>query len=439
MSGRTGIFERPEALPPDINIEDSYPRKAEYVPDIRDGVDRWGRERKRLTACGTGWGPGEYICPAYLEESCPGERNRHVKMLPSITHLCDLDCGGCGGGGRVSTMAYCGWPKGQPMFDAVMKEMGGSLRLDRYTASPARPIEKWPAAFIPSLEWAAKHWIPVLGEEWTGKEGGQYPAIATSIRTASPGRKRDGMPLRDRLGGYEGFLIVHGLAKDDVLDDAWDGHLGGGRKRLFEWNIREGTDLMLTPQFSYYDDAQLCMVPVNVNRIFRWYLESADAGFPYVGLDWPPGPFDWLHNEYVEFAIRSEVKIVALSYQTMNDRGGMKAGHLSYLRTLNKDLPEDVSFLFFGVGNVLGMSQARRMMPNRNLAFLSSEPFARTAFWHLMTNDHAPKRFSKGQVFSWNVKYLANMVAKVEGAAERRRARAATAAASRAPRSLASP
>ena len=134
---RLGVFEArggdEPVLPSEFDFTD--PRSSFFI-DGREGVDRWGRERAGLTACGTGF--DGYVCPLYLEESCPGDRNRGDRIDVNYKATCDLDCGACGGGGRTETLGVCGQEKGLANMQAAIAEMGGSLRLDKWTAQPVR-------------------------------------------------------------------------------------------------------------------------------------------------------------------------------------------------------------------------------------------------------------------------------------------------------------
>lgn len=410
---KTGIF--PTAEPPEPRLNDFVNPRQEFFVDGREGVDRWGRDRTKVLACGTGW--DDYVCPAYVEESCPGNRGPGLRSEGDRTMKCDLKCGQCGGGGRTETMAYCGWTRAAGPFKAAMGEMGGSLKLDRYKCAPAPALERWGVPFMPAVEWGAKAWQDDL-TRWN--DGQPYEWMATSLRTASPGQTRDGQGLRERLGKYGGKIVVHGLAKDDVLDDIWD-----RRERVLKWLLAEDPDVMVTPQFSYYSDDQNCMALYNFNRIFRWYTECRDMGFRNVGLDWPPWNVEWARDEFLQFALRNEVKLICPSYQTMGSRGGLISHYLYELRRLHKELPLDVSFLIFGQTNVTAFTQTAMSLPGRNVCFTTSDAFARAAFFRLIGGGLAPKRFTKGDTFAWNVMHYKKLTARAVSVGDRRAARLA--------------
>jgi len=414
----TGIF--PTNLPPILpSTVDFLGHAHEYFRDGREGKDRWGRERRTLWACGTGWGEDEYVCPAYVEEACPGNKGKDMRMAYDETTKCELLCGKCGGGDRAETIAYCGFEKGQPLFNDVVKEFGGSLRADRWNCTPSTDIGPWGTTFMPSVEWGAKAWIPTLNDRYAAQvqqEGGEpatyYPWLATTYRTASPGKTRDGQRLRERLGGFPGKILVHGLVKDDVLDDFYD-----DRKRLFRWLVNEKPDIVVTPQFSYYSDLQNCMFTYNTNRIFQWFCECRELGMT-VGLDWPPGSFEWQRQEYNSFVERNEVKLIVISYQTLGSRG--LEGYAYELQRIHQDLPPDVSFLLMGIGQVTSFLQAGLSLPGRNLCFAGSDAFARAAFFRLVGGDLAPKRYTKADTFAHNVMHYRKITNKVAKAATKK-------------------
>lgn len=385
--------------------------EVEYFQDGRDGVDRWGRQRKHLTACGTGFGEGQYVCPAYLEESCPGDRNPGDRLAPLRVYSCDLACGACGGGERTDSMAYCGWRKGQPMFNTAIAEMGGSLRLDRdcYHCQPGRPIT-WPVSYVPAVEWYVKQMMGTLTE----RHGAQWPMIAVSLKTAYPSSRRaGGQPLVERVGGYTGPIMVHGLTKDDLLDDRWD-----DRHRVIAWCREQGVDTMVTPQFSYYEEDQNCMAVYNINRQFAWYVECREAGFAHVALDWPPGAIGWMRDEYLDFVHRNEVKILAPSFQTLREREGLSPQFLRDLQVLHDELPADVAIVAFGLGGLLGMLQLARVMPGRQVAFANTQAYFNAVQFRLHTGGLAPPGWSKADAFAYNVTELTKITDRVTGRAQ---------------------
>ena len=397
MPAEDGIYRGPGPLDIWLGGLDTS-NDADYFVDGREGVDRWGRERKDLIACGTGW--DGYVCPAYAEEACPGDRNPGDRLAPNRVRNCDLLCGACGGGGRTETMAYCGWSKGRKMFATAVAEMGGSLRLDRYQAPPAKPVPTFETSYVPSCEWYVKGLMPTLTEQM----GGPWPMVATSVRTAYPGIRRDGQPLRERLGNYEGSIMVHGLAKDDVLDDRWD-----DRHRLMRWCQQQGVDTMVTPQFSYYEEDQNCMAVFNTNRIFRWYQECAELGFPHVALDWPPANMPWAREEYLDFILRNDVKLIAPSLQTVHETGGISPRFLADFRRLHAELPADVSVAMFGVGVLVAYVQIARMMPGRNLTFVNPKAYFAATQWKLLNESPAPPGWSKADAFAYNVQTMTQL------------------------------
>lgn len=677
--------------------------RVDYFTDGREGVDRWGRQRKNLKACGQGW--DSYVCPAYAEEACPGD-NRGNRSMALRVHVCDMLCGACGGGGRVDTMAYCGYSKGAELFAGLYVEFGGTLRLDRHTTeAPVAPLTPYGVPYIPAVEWGAKDWMPSLHSAW----GREFPVLATSVRTATPGNRKTPTPLSDRLGDYGGRVIVHGLTKDDVLDDKWE-----VRGRLMEWCLDQGVDTMITPQYSYYDEDQNCVgldteiltergwlrhdqvqvgdrtlgynedtgrsewtaithvhhttdqlylhgnaqwwarstsahrwvtprgtMPIadmnardklllaaptdhdggsdlspteaailawvdcdgnvsskgevtiaqskpsgllalrtlladvphqerpprpngvvvfalrrswyqsvadragedrealvlslspaartawlqavveaegydransgtrivqrdwplidaialaiylegdrpavrlqsrwwkghrnhnvyevrrsrratvgayslrtrrlgvqpvwcvttelgswtmrqdrqvsltgncmalgNVNRSFRWYTECRELGFPNVALDWPPWALPWLYDEYIDFALRNDVKLVAPSYQTLGTSGSLDAHFAKQLMDMHKALPSDVAFLVFGTGSPTVVATICKLLAGREISFVTTDAYAKAIWFKLSTDTKAPPGWTKADAFAWNVIYNAKRFSKLTG------------------------
>ncbi len=392
-------------LPSPIDVED--PRSS-FFTDGRDGIDRWGRDLRTVTACGTGWGPGEYVCPLYVEESCPGARNRGDRTKPEITTVCDLDCGGCGGGGRAHTMGYCGQQRGSENMRAAMAEMGGSLRLDKWMAPPATPLDGWPAAYFPVVEHYAKNWRHILAD---------LPMIGTTMQSVYGGRRKaKPVLLRERLGGkagYDGKLCVTGLVKDDLLDDVWD-----DLEHVLKYLRASDVDCVVAPQYSYYDENANGMAVYNANRIFAYYTRCMELGFPTVALDVPPFAAEWLHYEFIDFIVRSDVKVIAGSYQTFGTRGALDPRHVLGARRLHASLPPDVSMMVFGVGQRVGQAQLARLMPGRHLVFADKAPYALAIFFTLLPHGtNAPPGMKKDEVFARNV---AVMTKQVEHATRRK-------------------
>jgi hypothetical protein len=70
--------------------------------------------------------------------------------------------------------------------------------------------------------------------------------------------------------------------------------------------------------------AQLAVV--NTDRIFRWYCEAAELGFPHVVLDWPPANVPWARQEYLDFILRNDVKVIAPSLAAHRARVAHRTG-----------------------------------------------------------------------------------------------------------------
>jgi hypothetical protein len=399
-----------------------------YFEDGREGTDRWGNERRHKTACGTGW--DGWVCPLYVEEACPGELNAGTRWIASENRVCDLACGRCGGGERADTTDVCGHVRGQPGFTYALWEMGG-LRLDRYMAPPvASPPASWPCGFAPTLQWGGKEWMPELHASF----GGTWPMVFTSVKTAHPGNRRVPTPLRERLGGHTGLLGVHGLVKDDLLDDMWE-----ERHRFVDFCKASGVDVMCTWQLSYYDVAETAGWIYNVARAFELYRLFAEAGFPVCALDVPPFVMPWLYQEYLDFIDRNAVKCVTISMQTFSYIHPLQ---LRAFGELHEALPDDAAVIIFGVNTVPVMIKVATRFAGRPLVFSNVEPYTKAAFFRLTDDRRAPPGWTKPQTFAWNARYfedrartvlaavnerepepLADYLPPVEGASKRRRRR----------------
>lgn len=375
-----------------------------YFPDGRDGVDRWGFQRKDKTACGTGW--DGYVCPLYVDESCPGERQPGTRLLASTMATCDLLCGACGGGHRDDTMNYCGHAKSAPFPEFAVAEMG-TLRLDTYTAKPAPVPGTWPVTFFPSVEWGAKKWVPLLRQH--SPDGLDWPMLATTMKTAAPGRRTSPTPIRARLGDYRGMLVVNGLTKDGHLDNLWD-----DRQRTMEFCKESGVDVMVSPQYSYYDDDAVMMWVYNTARSFRWYEECVELGFPISCLHCPPFGPKWWRDEWTSYIERNAVKCISFSFQTLSR---LMPGHIQHARHLNATMPDDVAVIIFGSTSLQNATILRRCYEGRNLVFANVEAYAKAIFFKLVTETKAPPGWTKGDAFAWSVAHYAKLLDRVVSSA----------------------
>jgi hypothetical protein len=351
-------------------------QRTQYFVDDRDGEDRWGNPHRGRWVCGTSW---EDACPLYLEESCPGEKNKGVRWEPAFFAQCDMRCGACGGYTRAETINYCGSPpKGQPMLDLAIAEMGGSLRLDRRPMPSATPAAAppWPVSFAGTVEWGSGHLLELA----------KPPMVFVTMKTAK-GSRHSRTSLRDRLGGYEGIVGVNGLCKDDVLDLVWD-----TREETIEFCMEANVHTFVTPQYSYYDGDPIAMWLFNESRGMEFYRLAVDAGFPVVALDCPPWSPDYLHRDRLEFIREAKVKCIAMSYQT---RRNMHPTQVRYARELHGELDDDVSMIFFGVNTLAVMLTLSKLYPGRNVLFSNVEAFAKQAFFRLMNNQLAPPAWSE--------------------------------------------
>lgn len=427
--GASGIVQErrddDKRLPEPMDVE--QPR-CTYFRDGREGTDRWGTPYKDKQACGTGWNEdeGEYVCPLYVEESCPGCKNKGNRVHPCYSQNCTLECGSCGGGGELAdTMAYCGQEKGRSFSRGVIEDFGGTLRLDKLMA-PKHQHEgriDLGVTYIPIVEWGGRPWMKALlsGSEgtWTSGYDDPCPMLGTTMKTASSGIARPmgkntprwpRTTLRDRLGGYQGKLLVNGLTKDDVIDDVWD-----SRQRVMKWCMDSEVEVMVTPQYSSYPEFQNFMMVWNGNRIFRWYAECMEMGFPHVALDIPPNfHARWILEEYFEFIRRNNVKLISLSYQQFRSRGGLDYRTLWNAKLVNASVDKDVTVIVFGPGTVQRMMAQLKLFEGRNVIFSSVEPFARSVFYELMPSGaSAPPGMRKPEVFCRNVEAIRKQADRV--------------------------
>lgn len=339
-------------------------------------------------------GAAVHNCPAYREESCPGEFNKGDRLMPLRVKVCNLACAECGGGGRVATHAYCSHgARGDPMFESAVAEMGGTLRMDAWTSRPSGPALKLPGPYVPVVERYAK----AFGDKLT-----DLPAVFTTTQSAMSNRsdKRRSTTVRERLGDYSGLLGVCGLVKDDLLDDQWD-----DRHRQLRYLRDSEVDLMVVPQFSYYDADQSCMALYNSVRHLAFYHLCREMGFEHVALDVPQGAQRWLHEEYMAFCARSQVTMIAMSMQTLGLRGSLDPRSMVGLRWLQEDLADDVAVLIFGLDIPTAQAQATRLLRGRDVTFLSKGPYAHSIFFELLPQGAtAPKGWTRADVFAHNVR-----------------------------------
>jgi len=347
---------------------------SQYFEDDRDGEDRWGNTRRGRTVCGTSW---EDACPLYLSETCPGEKNKGVRWEPAFFAFCDMRCGACGGYTRADTISYCGSPpKGQPMLDLAIAELGGSLRLDERQAPPGRVAPPWPVSYAPTVEWGSGVWLDVA----------KPPMVFVTMKTAK-GSRHSRTTLRRRLGDYEGIVGVNGLCKDDVLDDVWD-----AREETIEFCHAADVHTFVTPQYSYYDGDPMAMWYYNECRGVEFYRLAVEAGFPVVALDCPPWSPEYMHRDRMSFIQGSGVKCIAMSYQT---RRNMHPTQVRYAQQLNQELDDDVAMIFFGINTLPTILMLAKLYAGRNIMFSNVEPFAKAAFFRLLNNQLAPPAWSE--------------------------------------------
>ena len=349
-------------------------QRTQYFEDDREGEDRWGNKRKGRMVCGTSW---EDACPLYLSDTCPGERNPGVRWAPPEFTYCDLRCGACGGFTRADTINYCGLPpKGQPMLDIAIAELGGHLRMDQRVAGPAKVADPWPCSYAASVEWGSGVYLKVA----------KPPMVFVTMKTAK-GSRRARTSLRDRLGGYTGQIGVNGLCLDDLLDDVWD-----TRHDTLEFCMDAGVHTFVTPQFSYYDSDPMAMWFYNENRGMEFYRLAVEAGFPVVALDCPPWSPKYMHADRMEFIQGMKVKCIAMSYQT---RRNIDPTQVKYAKELNEELDPDVSLIFFGCNTLPVILTLAKLYAGRNILFSNVEPFAKAAFFRLLNNQIAPPKWSE--------------------------------------------
>lgn len=390
----------------DLTLPDT---KCHFSPDPRtEGADRFGIPYAEKQLCGDGYGPGE-VCPLYVEESCPGCRNKRAMDAPCSLRICSGSCGTCGGGGHSRTYATCGQPHKSPQLrDLAIAEFGGSMRTDQWWCEPTAMPRDYPVDYIPGIEWGAKAWMADLNAAWEKRSGqAHYPALVTSAKSVYPGRNKPRPQLlRERLNFPDGMLITHGLTKDDLLDNVWD-----DRRRYIDFMRQSEVDICFTPEFSGYSGTQLFMTVYNMNRAFRFYCEMVEAGIPHVGLDIsPPISTDWVQDDYLEFIHRNGVKVYLHSMQLWRSDATF-AKYLVPFRRYVQQLPEDSTLFLVGPSAPNRIATLARVVQPRRVVFSTKEAFARAAFFELMPQGaKAPPGMTSGQVFAHNVLSMERLV-----------------------------
>jgi hypothetical protein len=281
--------------------------------------------------------------------------------------------------------------------------------------TPVAP--RFAGRFHPVVQWAANAWLEELHaaqEARTGTRG--YPELATTLKTAMPSRGRAWgtarKDLRQRLAGYTGTLVVNGLAKDALLDVAWE-HL----EQVLEFCRASRVDVMVTPNWTLDGDATAAFA-----RARRYYERCADLEFPSVVLDVPP--FDpAIRNRYLNFIHDQAVPAIALSYQSFRGRSGLLPQHMAGAMWWHDQLPDGVHVLVYGVARQIAVAQLGALFRGRPLTFSGVTPYARAIFYQLVLPGSAPVRapagMSKATVFVRNVHTLEDLVTRTLAAVDR--------------------
>ena len=173
---------------------------------------------------------------------------------------------------------------------------------------------------------------------------------------------------------------------------------------LGSWTMRQGQTVSLTGN--------------------SWYEQCVEAEFPLVALDVPSYFSPWYQDEFLAFALRSKVKVIAVSYQLFNAAGGgLDPLEVVGARRIHSTLPMDVAIIALGLGTTQGMAQVAQLYPGRKIIFAGKEPYAQAIFFSIMPQGtSAPKGMSKAEVYGRNVAHQAKMTAKILGSAERKHA-----------------
>jgi hypothetical protein len=394
-------------LPSTMRYLDS---KFDSFKDDREGVDRWGRPYAGKRVVGDGW--DTVYCELHADmEACPGEFNPGTRLLHNEVRACDLQCGSCGGGGIAlsETFMACCATKGIPFQSVAIQEIQHlrgieNLRIDLSRVPVSEPVggRPWrsPSIFFPTVEWSGRRQLQALFRQTDsicplckkdhGMIGREYPMLCTTAKTMGTMGKT---ALRDRLGGFDGYLAVSGYTKDELLDDVWDGSARKGsfgeahRRKHMRWLKEQGVDLFITEQFSTYGLYQCASWILNFHRICHSYEMAVEAGIETVALDFPPDRHaKWLMDDWLTFVLENKISVIALNAQQFGVRKDRQANFLYVLKTLHRELPMDTAIIMQGVGSRNKVALMSKMLAGRSLSFSSVEALARTAF-----NEMAPE------------------------------------------------
>lgn len=252
----------------------------------------------------------------------------------------------------------------------------------------------WPTAFAPIVDG-----YPGLGDQLN-----ELPMLVTTAATTLP-PKRDMArckTIRGRLHDYPGLLAVAGLARRDVLEDAWE-----QRDRVIEFCQHSRVDIMVVHQFARADRPG--ELGAATARAFEQYALYADAGFDTVAMTIPPDPR--YQAEYIAFCISEQVPVVAVESRT--DGGALEPLHLAGLQRIHAGVPVDVPVMVFGVSAVVGMAQLARVLTGRRVLLASKVPYFASIYRQLMPHNMQASGIARSQVFASNVRWMQDLAVRV--------------------------
>jgi hypothetical protein len=266
---------------------------------------------------------------------------------------------------------------------------------------PAVPAASpFAAAYAPTVEWHSREWNDAL----TRARDAPYPVLATTLKTALA-RTKVPVPLRARLGGFTGQLVISGLARPKTLEAAH-----ARRHHLFEYFASSRVDILCSPGPVRARTDSPAKAAADLERAFEFYTDAA-AVLPRVAFTLPGGPQPpSALKRCWEFISEAGVKHVAIGAQ-QHRRGVLDATILNLAKTGNATMPPDVAVLVFGVGSQRRVAVLNQLLRGRPVLYSNTIPAARANFFQMLPGKRpAPTGMTKAAVYAHNTILMAGAV-----------------------------
>lgn len=210
---------------------------------------------------------------------------------------------------------------------------------------------------------------------------------------------RETLNLPGEIGGIAEFYI-----KDRALEGFWE-----NRNELYKQLKKQNFHVIITPNFSLYEDAPRSEHLYNIQRAKKVYNEMIKEELPAI-LD-----VIWATNEDLEFWIneinRSNIKTIAFSFMNVDTKLKASNAWRHYLlgyKILISRISKDIEIIIAGISSIERVAEIKKISKYRKISIMHQAAWvnSRKGF-SIKDKKQLDRSITKDEIFQMNLDFYA--------------------------------